>query len=287
MRMLITGVHGFIGRHLFDYLAAQRPDWEITGWDLPAMDITKPMRSTEPARFDAVVHLAAMASPVLCDRDPGTAFQVNVQGTHNVLKMAVAAGAKRFIFASTAHVYGVSPKYLPTDERAPLAPFDTYTTTKIIGEQLCQLFWDNYGLSYAAIRLFNCYGPGQQPGYFVPDQIQQAEKGPFELRGAGITKDFVYIDDVVRAYVLALESSFLGPINIGTGVETDLASIAGMIAKAFKTELICVPAAKPTRMQADIRRAETVLGWHPTVSIEEGLNRVIEVAMRTIPKVTQ
>ena len=283
MRVLVTGSNGFIGRHLVK--ALEQSGHTVLGWDLPHQDITQPFGTVEPV--DAVVHLAAIGSPPLCDRDPAAAFGVNVQGTHNVLKLAVAAGAKRLVFASTAHAYGVSPLYLPSDERAPLSVFDVYTTTKILGERLCDLFWENYGLSYCAIRLFNGYGPGQQLGYLIPDKIQQAEKGPVELRGAGITKDFVYIDDVVRAYQLAMEVAFVGGINIGTGVETDLASIARIIAKAFKTELICVPADRPTRMQADIQRAETVLGWHPTVSIEEGLNRVIEVAMRTVPKVTQ
>lgn len=278
MRVLITGAYGFIGRHLFDYLVAQRPDWEITGWDLPLMDITKPSIPRRQGSLDAVIHLAAMASPALCDREPTAAFAVNVQGTQNMLKLAVAAGAKRFVLASTAHVYGVSPRYLPTDERHPLWLQDTYTTTKILCEHLCQLFWENNGLSYAAIRLFNGYGPGQQPGYFIPDMIQKAKVSSFGLRGAGVTKDWVYIDDVVRAYLLALESPFVGAINVGTGRETNLATVANRIAHNFGVVVGIESDAVggPTRMCADLGRAQRVLGWRPEITLEEGLERTIE-----------
>jgi UDP-glucose 4-epimerase len=203
---------------------------------------------------------------------------VNVQGTHNVLKLAVAAGARRVVFATTGHVYGVSPRYLPTDERHPLWLQDTYTTSKLLGEQLCQLFWDNYGLSYAAIRLYNGYGPGQQPGYFVPDMIKKAKAGLIELLGHLVTKDWVYIDDLVSAYLLAMECDYVGPINIGTGKETALVPIAARIAHAFGAEfrISDQPVGGPTRMLCDWGRAQRVLGWEPKVSLEEGLDRTIK-----------
>ena len=272
MRVLVTGAHGFIGRHLVK--ALEQSGHTVLGWDLPDQDITQPFGTPRP--LDAVIHLAAIGSPPLCDRDPAAAFAVNVRGTHNLLKLAVAAGAKRVLFASTAHAYGVGPKYLPTDERAPLSVFDVYTTTKLLSEQLCQLFYENYGLSYAAIRLFNGYGPGQQPGYFVPDMIQRANTGLIELRGGQITKDWVFIDDVVRAYVLALDSQFVGAINVGTGIETDLFTIASKIAKAFGVRMTVQPSGPPTRMLCDWGRAQRVLGWRPKVTLEEGLERTIE-----------
>jgi UDP-glucose 4-epimerase len=273
MRVLVTGSNGFIGRHLVK--ALEQAGHTVLGWDLPDQDITQSFGNPTP--LDAVIHLAAVASPLLCNEDPANGFNVNVQGTHNILKLAVASGAKRFVLASSAHVYGVSPKYLPTDERHPLWLQDIYTTTKILSEQLCQLFYDNHRLSYAAIRLFNGYGPGQKAGYFVPDMVQRAKAGKIELRGAQVTKDWAYIDDVVRAYGLALESSFVGAINIGTGRETKLEVIAARIAKAFGAELTLneQPQGGPTRMLCDWRRAQGVLGWTPKVSLEEGLERTI------------
>ena len=274
MRVLVTGASGFIGRHLVN--ALEKGGHTVLGWDLPNQDITQPFGTPPP--LDAVIHLAAIGSPPLCDRDPATAFGVNVQGSHNVLKLAIAAGAKRFVLASTGHTYGVSPRYLPTDERHPLWLQDVYTTTKILGEQLCQLFFDNYGLSYAAIRLFNAYGPGQQPGYFIPDMIQKAQTGRIELRGHQITKDWIFIDDVVRAYILAMQSQFVGAINVGTGKETTLGYIAPRIASAFGAQWVISKQLQggPTRMCADWGRAQRVLGWSPTISLEEGLERTIE-----------
>lgn len=276
MKILVTGANGFIGRHLCT--ALQEAGHAVTSWDLPDQDITDPqLLITGPRELDAVVHLAAIAAPITCDRNPGLAFQINVQGTHNVLKMAVQAGAKRFILASTGHVYGISPKYLPSDERHPLQLQDTYTVTKLAGEQLCQLFWENYGLSYCAIRLFNGYGPGQPLGYFVPDKLAEANTGKIVLRGSQVTKDWVFIDDVVRAYQLAVESPFVGPVNIGTGREHSLETLGRFIAASYdaKLELADQPADRATRMCADRRRAKQVLGWEPQVGLEEGLARTI------------
>jgi UDP-glucose 4-epimerase len=274
MRVLVTGANGFIGRHLVK--ALEQGGHTVLGWDLPDQDITTDFGN--PAPLDAVVHLAAVASPLLCNQDPAKGFNVNVQGSHNMLKLAVAAGAKRLLFASTAHAYGVSPRYLPTDERHPLWLQDTYTCTKLLSEQLCQLFFDNHGLSYAAIRLYNGYGPGQQPGYFISDMVQRAKTGRIELRGHQVTKDWVYIDDLVRAYALALQSDFVGPINVGTGVETSLETIARKVAAAFGADLVISeqPQGGPTRMLCDWGRAQRVLGWQPQISLEEGLERTID-----------
>ena len=274
MRVLITGANGFIGRHLVQ--ALEKGGHTVVGWDLPDQDITAPFGNPRP--LDAVIHLAAIASPAVCNRDPATAFGANVQGTHNILKLAVAAGAKRFILASTAHVYGVSPRYLPTDERHPVWLQDVYTTTKLLGEQLCGLFFDNHGLSYAAIRLFNGFGPGQKPGYFISDMISHAQTGRIELQGHQITKDWIFIDDLVRAYLLAMQSQFVGAINVGTGKEATLGSIAARVASAFGAELVISeqPQDGPTRMCADWGRAQRVLGWEPKVSLEEGLERTIK-----------
>ena len=281
MKILVTGSEGFLGKHVCAALK-RRAYIEVVGLDsAPGADIVADITKPLPVlpRMDAVIHLAAVASPSVCDGNPGLAMNVNVNGTHQVLRLALESGAKKFVFSSSAHVYGVGPKYLPTDERHPLWLQNPYTTTKILGEQLCQLFYENHGLSYTTLRLYNAYGPGQGLGYFVPDVIERAKRGDIDLGlGGHITKDWIFVDDVAEAFCRAVETSYVGPINIGTGVETPLHMIAGRI--AAERGFVCRTAANDsaTRMCADWGRAKQVLGWEPKVTIQEGLDATINAA---------
>ena len=279
MRVLVTGANGFIGQHVMT--ALEDAGHEAMGLDLIrglrgavgfVGDITQPLVAIP--ELDAVIHLAALSHPRQCDENPSKAFDINVQGTHNVLKMALASGAKKVVFSSSAHVYDIPPRYMPTDELHPLRLNNTYTTTKLLGEQLCHLFYENHGLSYTTLRLFNAYGPGQAPGYFIPDMIVKAQADAFELHGANTTKDWVYVEDVARAFVLALESPFVGEINIGTGVETNLGFIASTIANIEGVSCTTYDAPNATRMCADNTRARKVLGWTPTKTIMEGIDAI-------------
>ncbi len=285
MRILVTGAAGFIGQHVCN--ALNRAKHDVIGLDKCEQpvdismrwienDITQPLANI-PAELDAVIHLAAVANPRECDTDPTKAFDVNVNGTLQVLRMALASGAKKFVFSSSAHVYDIPPRYMPTDESHPLRLNNTYTTTKILGEQLCQLFWENHGLSYTVLRLFNAYGPGQGAGYFIPDMVEKAKSGKIELSGGNTTKDFVSINDVAQAFKLAVESAFVGPINIGTGIETSLTLIAARIANAAGAAFEHEPGrlSRGTRMQCDASRAYSILGWEPGVSLEEGLSAIL------------
>lgn len=282
MKVLVTGAAGFIGQLAVRALADARHDvvpldvafdrsWD--GAERLSADITKPLPKVPG--LDAVIHLAAMAVPRECDANPSRAFDVNVCGTLQVLKMAMESGARKVVFSSSAHVYGVGPKYLPTDETHPLTLGNTYTTTKILGEQLCELYHENHGLSYTTLRLFNVYGESQGRNYFIPDMMVKARDGVVHLSGANTTKDFVYVSDVARAIVLAVESPYVGAINIGTGVETSLGKVASRIAATYGAEFSCDPEDhNGSRMCANIARAKRVLGWEPAVSMEAGLDAV-------------
>ncbi len=285
MKVLVTGAAGFIGRHVSKLLETEGHDVIRLDSICPPdvfidyqSDITKPLGPIPD--LDAVIHLAAMANPRECDVDPGKAFDVNVNGTHQVLKMALESGAKKVVFSSTAHVYDIPPTYMPTDEVHPLRLNNTYTTTKILGEQLCELYWENHGLSYTTLRLFNAYGPGQQAGYFIPDQIEKAKGGAINLQGSGTTKDWVWVGDVANAFIQAITSDFVGPVNVGTGTETSLGTIAKIIAKTYKVKLDAYSIGLPTRMCADWHRAKNVLGWSPTVSVLDGLDRIMGAVSR-------
>lgn len=285
MRILVTGAAGFLGR----YVCRELQEGGHTAWGLDlkmalptsnivSTDITAEITLPEMVLpIDCIIHLAAVASPSECIQDNSLAFNVNVNGTYQVLKAALQLGVKRFVFSSSAHVYGISPRYLPTEERHPVWNQDCYTLTKIQGEQLCRLFYENHDLPYCILRLYNGYGPGQPTGYFVPDMIQKAKTGHIHLNGARITKDFIYAADVARAFRLAAESSFIGEINVGTGRESKLEEVAGLIARHLGATISLDGAGnyEHTRMQADIKRARRVLGWEPQVTLEEGIHEVL------------
>lgn len=279
MKVLVTGASGFIGRHVVETMRWQGHEvltMDCVGGAVYLADITKPL---EPVYgLDAVIHLAALSHPRDCDADPKRAFDVNVNGTHQVLKMAMKGGARKVVFASSAHVYDIPPRYLPTDEMHSLRLNNTYTTTKILGEQLCELYYQSHGLSYTVLRLFNAYGPDQSLGYFIPDMIAKAKSGAVELTGSGTTKDWVHVRDIAWAVLLAAETSFVGAINIGTGVETNLHTIAGIIAITYGAKYTSTPGTNDTRMCADIGRAKRILGWQPQITLAEGLDAILNTS---------
>jgi len=294
-RVVVTGAAGFIGHHLLSALVKE--GYEVIALDnkyslvkLPAeeegvtkiqADICDHIQMNDFGRtlnFDSVIHLAAMAAPRIAELYPKETFRVNVQGTFNVLQMARIAGVKRFLFASTAHVYGISPKYMPTNEVHPLALQDTYTSSKIIGEKLCQLFYDYHNIPYIILRMFNAYGPGQSTDYFIPAKIKEALQGSICLRGRSVTKDFLYVGDAIDAMVKALRSQYVGWLNVGSGEQVALERVAQIIAEKLNVPLSFDETEDkgPTAMQCDLTRIKMSLGWQPTTSIEEGLTKTIE-----------
>lgn len=275
MRVLVTGSEGFLGKHVS--AALRQRGHTVTGLDsVPTAEVVADITKVMPImELDAVIHLAAVAAPRVCDKNPELAFNVNVHGTHQVLRLALESGAKKFVFSSSAHVYDIPPRYMPTDEVHPLRLNNRYTTTKLLGEQLCDLFWENHGLGYTTLRLFNAYGSGQADGYFVPDMLLQAKGGQIVLKGGRTTKDWVHVDDVAEAFALAVETAYVGAINIGTGIETPLSTIARIIAARYDAGLLVLPGGNVTKMRADWSRAARVLGWKPTIMLEEGLRATL------------
>lgn len=291
---IVTGCRGFMASHIIPRLIDD--GYQILGLDTridapkntgsyteTLVDITdydaieKVMKTYDFGEFNCFIHLAAIAAPDLAKRDPKKAYDVNVLGTYNALKCASKAPVNRFVLLSSAHVYGISPKFLPTPETAPLQLHDTYTVTKILDENLCRLFYENFNLPYVALRLFNGYGPRQTKDYFFPAMLAKAKTGRIVLKGAQTTKDFIYIDDVIDAILAGMKSTYVGEINVGSGVQTTLEHMARAAAEAFNAEFsLDQDQPPPSYMQANIQRIMNVLKWKPKVSLDEGITKTID-----------
>jgi UDP-glucose 4-epimerase len=299
MKILVTGGAGFIGSHVVDaYLAA--------GHDVLVVDdlsTGKPENLDPRARFhrldigDAkVVELIRDERPAVLSlhaaqmdvrrsvADPLFDARVNVLGTLNLLEGARRANVRRVIFVSSGGaVYGEQERF-PAREDHPTNPVSPYGVSKRSGELYAFFYQAEYHIPFVALRYANVYGPRQDPhgeAGVVAIFAQKMLRGePVTVNGDGRqTRDYVYVGDVVRANLLALESTATGPFNVGTGIETDVNELARLLREAAGTtsEVRHGPAkaGEQRRSVVDAGRATEVLGWRPEVSLAEGLQRTV------------
>jgi UDP-glucose 4-epimerase len=222
--------------------------------------------------------------------DPHESIDINMTGNHNVFAAAADEGVERLVFASSASVYG-EPERLPMHEDDVLRPLTPYCISKRAGEDLLGFYQRQKGLSWNALRFFNVYGPGQKiEAYYtsvINHFIQRLRAGePPVIDGEGAqSMDFVHVTDLARAVVLALESDRANlPINIGTGVDTSIATLARILIDAVGVDV--EPVFRPrdvlvSRRAADITRAREVLGWAPTISVEQGMAELVKAALES------
>jgi len=296
--VVIAGAAGFLGSHLADILVG-------AGANVIAVDLISQFGSANinhlkdrikiidadvsnekeldkiEGDIDYVFHLAAYAVPTLCDKNPDIAFRTNVQGTFNMLRFAVRKDVQKFVFPSSALLYGRYPQYLPIDEKHPIEfSNNIYNATKKIDEDLCLLFHEKHNLPVVFFRLFNAFGPRQAADYFIPTVIAQAMKTKtIELWSEKPTRDFTFVLDTANAFVRAAESKYVGgPINIGSGHEVKTGDIARQIAESFNAEIkfLNKEVTGSMRLQCDNTKAREILGWHPSIPFEEGLARTIQ-----------
>lgn len=212
-KVLVTGNEGFIGRHLCRRLKAG--GIEVVGLDKDCGGgVTNlALVSMKSRGVDCIFHLGAMSDASKCDDGYCWAHEVNVTGTFNVLEIARRLGNIKVVFASSAAVY---------------EPRDMYAVTKVIGEAYCNLY-RSYGLPIAVLRFFNVYGTEQRSNAVIPRFMRRALAGqPFEITGDGEqTRDFVMVDDVADAMILALQHE--GTFDIGTGKPTSIKDLAKLM----------------------------------------------------------
>ena len=297
MQFVVTGGAGFIGSHLAAELLhlgrVTVVDDLSTGTlanlrHLPQQDLQLRRGSvTDPAFLrracegaDCVFHLAAIASVQKSLADPVRCHEVNTTGTLHVLAAAKDAGVKKVIFASSAAVYG-NAATPPVDEDLCPAPLTPYAAAKVAGEHLCAAFTASYGIDTAVLRFFNVYGPRQDPAAeysaVIPRFIIRALSGnPPVIYGDGSqTRDFVYVGDVVRATILALQRDAVGVFNIGSGNATRISDLARWAVEAAGSggEPVSEPARPGDILHsvASISRAAKALGYRPRWTLVQGL----------------
>jgi len=301
MRILVTGGAGFIGSHLIDRLMKQGHDVicldnfftghkrNIRHWidspyfELIRHDITEPIR----LEVDQIYHLACPASPVHYQYNPVKTIKTNVLGTLNMLGLAKRVKA-RFLLASTSEVYG-DPDVHPQPEEYRgnvncIGIRSCYDEGKRVAETLAFDYHRQNNVDIRIMRIFNTYGPRmfENDGRVVSNFIVQALKGkPLTVYGDGSqTRSFCYVADLVEGMMRLMNGDHIGPINIGNPGEYTILQLAETIQKminpdaelAFKT----LPLDDPKQRQPDITKAKSLLGWEPTINLEEGLKLTIE-----------
>ena len=295
LRVAVSGGAGFIGSHLCEHLAAaghavlaiddlSRGRRENLPPEIPleVRGIGDPALGERLAAFAprALVHLAAQVDARRSLEDPVFDAQVNILDTVRLFAAAAAAGVERIVFASSAAVYG-DPEEIPTPEESPLAPLSPYGIGKLAGEGYLDFFARRHGIAGVALRFANVYGPRQESvgeAGVVAVFCQRLLAGEtVTIHGDGRqTRDFVYVDDVARACLLAL-SGPPGVYNVATGVETDVRTLYARLAAALRPGSLPehgpAVAGEPRRSALDPSRAEIGLGFRSARELADGLAR--------------
>ncbi|NLH49877.1 MAG: NAD-dependent epimerase/dehydratase family protein [Myxococcales bacterium] len=299
--ILVTGGAGFIGSHLVRGLLARGERVRILDnlssgkrANIAGLDVEfEPADLRDEAAVaaavrgvDAVYHLAAVVSVPQTVADPATSHDVNVTGTYRLLENARLAGVRRFIFSSSAAVYGDEPS-LPKRETSPLAPRSPYALHKLIGEQYLKLYADLYGMDTMSFRYFNVFGPRQDPlGAYaaaIPKFVEAMAAGvsPTIFGDGRQTRDFVFVEDVVAANLAALKAERPAGrvINVAGGRRIDLLELLGALETVFQREAKPVFAApRPGDVRHSVAatdEAAAYLGFHPRTSLTEGLAQTV------------
>ena len=309
MSILVTGGAGFIGSHLIERLLREeekvvclddfndyydpglkraniQPFLKEEHFRLCQADIrdSKTLNEIfETGDIQAVVHLAARAGVRDSLKDPHLYAQVNINGTLNLLEEVRRKGIQKFIFASSSSVYGLSNR-IPFREDDPAdKPISPYAATKRAGELLCYAYHQLYQVPVTILRFFTVYGPRGRPEMAIYKFTRFIDEGrEIPVYGDGRSeRDYTYISDIVQGIMSALQKSFpFGIFNLAGGKTVELRQMISLIEKRLKKKVrikYCPEQAGDVRLtSADIARARKLLSYSPRVSLEEGIERLIQ-----------
>lgn len=306
--VLVTGAGGFIGSHLVERLVRDghrvrafvhynsRNDWgnlELISQavkrevEVVTGDIADPFSVRSATKgVQVVYHLSSLIAIPYSYVAPQSYVQTNVQGAMNVLQAARDEGVGRVVHTSTSECYGTA-QYVPIDERHPLQGQSPYSASKIGADMLAESYWRSFGLPVATIRPFNTFGPRQSARAVIPTIIAQALRGgPIKLGALSPTRDMNYVDNTVDGFLaVGTHPAAVGQvINVGSGREISIRDLALVIVGLMGSSSDVVeddqrirPAnSEVERLLCGNAKAKDLLGWTPTVDLEEGLRRSID-----------
>ncbi|UCB51762.1 MAG: NAD-dependent epimerase/dehydratase family protein [Candidatus Zixiibacteriota bacterium] len=305
MKIILTGGAGFIGSNVADRFIREGHEVAVidnlsTGVesnvnrkarflkvDIRSAVIDKIFERIKP---DILCHHAAQIDVRKSTDDPIFDADVNILGSLNLLNACVKHKVKKVVFASTGGAIYGEQDYFPADEKHPARPLSPYGVTKLTIEKYLHFYRETHGLEYISLRYANVYGPRQNPFgeagvvAIFAERLLSGKRAVIHGDGKR-TRDFVFVDDVVKANLLALGYPKSDVFNIGTGIETDINSIFRMLKKATgskQNEIHAPP--KPgeqDRSVLDCARAEGFLKWKPKCKLSEGMARTVEFFQKT------
>lgn len=305
-KALVTGADGFIGSHLTETLLdrgievralAQYNSFNNWGWleqmHHPGLEVvTGDVRDNNFCReitrgMDTVFHLAALIAIPYSYVAPDSYVDTNIKGTLNMCQAARDAGVGRLLVTSTSEVYGTA-QYVPIDEKHPRQPQSPYSATKIGADALAKSFYNAFDLPVVIARPFNTYGPRQSARAIIPTIISQIANGAREIKVGDLTptRDFNYVTDTCRGFLALAEADGIEgeEINIATNTEVSMAETLRIIAELMDADVKWVTdpeRLRPSksevfRLHGSNEKIRRLTGWHPEVSLREGLKRTID-----------
>lgn len=284
-RISVTGEDGFIGRYLVNALrelnssTVSLKDQNGKSLDIRDRDLIKG-KIKELGDIDIIYHLAAKTSVISSYENPYATYETNLFGTLNILELCRLCDIDKVVYASS-YVYG-TPQYLPIDEVHVTDPPNPYSRSKLLAEELCKSYQEDFGIKCIILRPFNIYGPGQRSDFLIPKIISSLSSGEVVVRDLEPKRDFVYITDMINAYIKAGEyQSDFDIFNIGYGKSYSVKEIIEKIIRIYGSNIRVACEGKRRRNEimdcyANTAKARVLLGWRPLIDIDEGLKMMLK-----------
>ena len=306
-KILVTGADGFIGSHLTEILSAKgyevkalsqynsfnnwgwleqvncKNDIEILSGDIRDSNYCK----TITKDVEIIFHLAALIAIPFSYIAPDSYIETNIKGTLNICHAAKENGISRLIHTSTSEVYGTA-QYVPIDEKHPLQPQSPYSASKIAADAMAMSFYNSFDLPVTIARPFNTYGPRQSARAVIPTIITQIASGKKEIKlgDPSPTRDFNYVEDCCRGFIMLAESKkTIGEtVNIGSNTEISIGDTFNLIKEIMSSDVILIndeqrkrpKKSEVFRLCCDNKKIKELVSYEPEVDIRNGLKKTID-----------